>query len=469
MNGARPNPTNVHVSIHSEHEAKAVDKKSSLAPRAATGRLQHASSPPHSRPTLSCGKWAVLLSTALMLVTWVLAAGRLVDNDRSSVEPLLETRLVEISASVSREAPVATEQLKKSPGGAHNEDNDNSHSLHSPGALQPTQGDRPQFYQPKGILFVKTPKVGGTSLALILERYAHAMNLTMVEPLKHMAEKTCYRISEEMANEYWRRMFVKHNTGPFQVFLSQACYKPFMRQPKWWYGETRPFVLGLMRDPWERWVSAYRYTQARCQSHDPTLKVEGLCGRGFEDYTKHLCSSVRLTCSAQFEYMHGRIMQDSLRKLQPSSANNILNQFDFVLILERFEESLIVLHKVYGFPFRVLPSLVANKDDQVPVPVKDLRDWAANFGGMGRDALLYKRARKRLQEAIDRIPADEFADAVQRLKDANQRAKQLCHPDRIGNSTDCLTESSRLQKKLGCLHQCLESDAVVYGNTTSVA
>lgn len=97
-------------------------------------------------------------------------------------------------------------------------------------------------------LFIKTPKVGGTTLAIMLERYARLANLKIAHPPDHMGEKSCG--GSDSALPVWEGMVNNNvNGGKISIFLSQACFYTFMKNPKWWT-PGKVITIGLVRNPW---------------------------------------------------------------------------------------------------------------------------------------------------------------------------------------------------------------------------
>ena len=165
---------------------------------------------------------------------------------------------------------------------------------------------------------------------MTLERYAHLSGRKLVIPPGHMAEKTCRHATAQHAEDIWEHMY-KFNNQSLEIFTSQTCFHGFMTSARWWKNEVRPVRLALMRDPWTRWLSAYRYTQKRCKEHDPLLVSHNQCGADFQSYTKSACETSY--CSVQFQFMRGG-HGTPRGALSKSAAEHVLDQYDLVLLLE---------------------------------------------------------------------------------------------------------------------------------------
>jgi len=111
--------------------------------------------------------------------------------------------------------------------------------------------------------------VGGTTLAVALQRAALHWNVSVNIPIPRMDKETCGR-PHDGAMQAWTRM-LRRNPGGLHVFASQVCLHSFMLRPHYWANNQRPVLLGLVRDAWSRWLSAWRYLEKRCEEHDPEM------------------------------------------------------------------------------------------------------------------------------------------------------------------------------------------------------
>ena len=311
----------------------------------------------------------------------------------------------------------------------------------------------------ENILFVKTPKVGGTTLTLILQRFAKLNNLTVGIPHNRLAKDTCYLTSTSSALRSWKDAILKHNPkGGFNIFSSQVCLRNFMVDKDHWKGKTKqPLLLGLVREPWSRWVSAWRYLEKRCEEKDPTMPapVAKLCytrlPQGFAKVTENECI-LQNKCSYQYAWMFGK------------TSGKI--SYDFVLVIEEFDLSLLVLHYDYGIPLQVLTYLIANKDSSAEMPKfsNQIKQNALKHG-LNRDSIIYERAKKYLFSRVAELKAtngEEFDLKLKQLKEMNAIIQQKCSKDDALIENDCLVSHPMIMKKFGCRHACLDSVAKEY-------
>jgi hypothetical protein len=322
---------------------------------------------------------------------------------------------------------------------------------------RPTALPNSSSLQQRGFLFIKTPKVGGTTLAVTLQRTALYFNMSVAVPTPRMDRETCGHAHED-AVKVWTRMLRKNPAG-LQVFASQVCMHPFMLR-NGWRDNKPPILLGLVRDPWSRWVSAWRYLEKRCEENDQVMPhdIQVLCttrlSRGFERYTQDICEEISGSnpqCSVQHAW---------LAPEHYTAPAVLLKTYDLILVIEEFDLSLAVLHFDYGVPLSALPYIVANQDKSVPVPhiSADVKAKAL-ARGLSIDAALYRLAKQRLMQRADdlnRTTAGKFHDVVATLKRANAKAQVECTtPDSL-HENDCIVTSRLVKKTEGCRHRCLD-------------
>lgn len=120
----------------------------------------------------------------------------------------------------------------------------------------------PDKEPPKFIYFLKIPKCGGTSLAIIFQGFAKKNSLKIASPGSSRSIATCQ--GRDGALEAWEDMASKTG-GHFDVMISHGCFKPFMladKRPDIWGSSGKDsslspeskrkhqLTISLFRDPW---------------------------------------------------------------------------------------------------------------------------------------------------------------------------------------------------------------------------
>jgi len=288
-------------------------------------------------------------------------------------------------------------------------------------------GNLSQWTKPKGnVLFIKIPKTGGTTLANTLVRLANYSGWTLARPIHKSSVDTCR--SQYEATHAWKEL-VQAYGGKIDIFASHACYKPFMKQRENWSGSRHPHTISMIRDPWEQFVSKYRYVQACCLKHISDW-CRNLCQRDdkgevqmmtLNHYIGKACSVGQ--CNAQWAYLAGNA----------NDAADALDAFDQVLLLERFDEGLALLRVKLGMPFRALPYLSENKNVIVPMPeVSDQFRKHIERTYLYKDIALYRAARARFENDLQSLNSEDsvfYNSTLSLLKVAHEKLAGICNKE----------------------------------------
>lgn len=186
-----------------------------------------------------------------------------------------------------------------------------------------------------------------------------------------------------------------------------------------------------------------------------------LCNIDFDYYTETHCKHT-YSCSQQFSWMSG-LSGFQTGHLQLSRAFNILEHYDFILIIERLDECLVLMNMLFGIPFQALPYLQANKDDIAPMPKYSpkLKHWTL-VRGLQADTQVYDVSQRKLDGLINGLSTSErlyFNETLILLKESNKIAAIECNKPEAMHEDDCLTTDPLIKKILSCRHACVEAVA----------
>lgn len=310
---------------------------------------------------------------------------------------------------------------------------------------------------PTNILFTKIPKVGGTTVAVILQRYAQQFNLTIAKPDPKQGQiSTCGSVSSSM--RAWNDL--KRRTGStFDIVATHGCFQNFMKNDaSAWKSPKNLIAVTMLRDPWARFYSYFRFVQ-RCCMLDPPLEW---CRRdcnwasSVDKFVTRHCSRDSPDCNQMSYYLMPGISKLPTT-LSGAEALVVLKPFDLVLTSSHFNEGLVLLHLVYHIPFITLIQIDANKNNDAPLeqPSEDLKKRAMQV--MQPDAMLYNTANKILALQISKVDPFKFHSILEKLIQARKLVKEKCS-DYFGK---CIRNDVDMIYGASCFHQCTE--AVVKG------
>ena len=286
------------------------------------------------------------------------------------------------------------------------------------------------------VYFTKVPKTGGTTISLILQRYAHEHNFSVaLPPHPRWGKATCTRYPKSNSRAFTKLLAT--GSSPPRVFASQACAHSD-------YSKRYSLKIGIIREPFDRLRSSYAYAVERCRRSDPLLEASTkrhACQHTFEANALYKCGNYKGSCSIQAMYLGGS-----------------LEKHDLVMVTELFDESLVLLHILYGIPFDALHYVVANRNDldhpdgssssllddeyadgleHVPPQRRrrlskrrlELTSKAQSVvsNGLSLDYALYRSARQRLLRRIAKLPRSaRFQEKLAELRRRNAVATEAC-------------------------------------------
>lgn len=169
-----------------------------------------------------------------------------------------------------------------------------------------------------------------------------------------------------------------------------------------------------------------------------------MCGKTFPSFVRHICKTM-VTCSEQHHYMVGK----PAKILTPEEADMHVGQFDLVFLTEKFNHGLVILHLKFGFPFMVLPYMLANHNTKVPypnVPVYLKKSLLKNE--LQPDHMLYEAAAKRLELHIQSIGEDIFYSTLETLNEINKIVSVDCKGK--DDRSDCLETDPHIMHGVAC-------------------
>lgn len=290
--------------------------------------------------------------------------------------------------------------------------------------------------RPMGLCYVKIPRGASTTLAGINERIAR--NFAARQGL----EQTCIR-----------------HQGPTSGF--------YYRQRE----KSLSYLWTFVRDPTDRAMSRVASNVAKRKIALPPADLQKNKTDSTSDY---VLNALKTSTDVQFgtisegrggfqvQYTMQTILDDTFwnaaeptkvqhEKRMQLAVKAILERYDFIGTVERFDESLVALQLLLGletsdvlhFSSRLHSQYTGTsiqggkalscqknvdpKELRTPVVEEHLTSpewWAKNYG----DFLLHRAASLSLDQTISKIGPDVFSDALTAFRLLLQKARETCHP-----------------------------------------
>ena len=330
-------------------------------------------------------------------------------------------------------------------------------------------GTEHHHHDPYNILFIKIPKVGGTTIAVILQRYAKQNGLVMAraDP-KTGTISTCNGLSSPSNARAWNdlRRRTSPSTMKFDVMAVHGCFQPslMVNDRSAWNRPKRLLALTLLREPWSRFYSYYRFVERCCMLPTPLEWCRRDCGwaKTLDKFVDRHCSREHPDCSQMHYYLTGgshltSASQPNMKALTRAEAEKILAPFSLVMTTAKFSESLVLLHLDYGIPLETLVQIDANKNNDVPETKPDPEVQRRAMSALQPDVALFNTANALIEKRVREADPVAFANAMAKLDRLRAKVKTAC-ADYFGK---CITEGVDMVYGASCFHECTE--AVVRG------
>lgn len=280
-----------------------------------------------------------------------------------------------------------------------------------------------QLCNPKGLLFVKTPKTGSTTVSRIIKRI-----------VKKVAQRQELDICQHRED---------HVNGAGKWYASRIREESFM--------------LASIRDPAERAISRYFWSYVTRHSNETT---EVQSSDQFILNYLNTSTSIASGCTSkgqggyQLNYITMQNMPEwsAWKPQNPTQIINakqteeyvvqLLRNYDFIVLNERMEESLVILQLLLGLETGDIVSLSYNvggsyryQNGRCVRLIKShishgIREYlqsdewyAKNYG----DYLLHAAVNKSIDMTIDSLGRDRVEEALQEFRRVEARVNEICN------------------------------------------
>jgi hypothetical protein len=230
------------------------------------------------------------------------------------------------------------------------------------------------------------------------------------------------------------------------------------------------FTWTIVREPTKRAISQFFHFKVSRENVTPTDY----------EFQRYLNSEMKVLRDYYLQVLSSRMLFGI--KDPKIIINQILDDYDFIGVTERFEESVVALMMLLGLPMGTVMYLNAkragNYDDgafngctfihpsNVSRGMNEYFDSARWKAVVGNDEFLYKAASRSLDLTIERLGKDIFQEKLEKFTRYQKIAEERCLPLEVFPCTSAGVRNKKkscLWKDSGCGSGCLDTVASDFG------
>ena len=276
------------------------------------------------------------------------------------------------------------------------------------------------------VVFHKTHKCAGTSIQRILLRYAHKHNLTLVLPSNGVHLQ--FYIDEHVNNV--------NNTEWFKAGLIPNIF--CLHSHHWSYSEvaklmskslTKPVYFSILRDPVSVFMSAWDYYELSKRTttwlkFSRPLSLEEFALMDNKPKVLHW-NHLNFRDVSLYEFGLRVTDNDNMTAVE-DKIEEIDQTFDLIMIVEHFEESMVLLKDLLCWPPQDMVSLKLNVHEESSKSTLSekaklkLKEW------LKADYKLYDHFARKLKNEIQKIGSSEMSLELEAYRQWNKEAEAKC-------------------------------------------
>lgn len=263
----------------------------------------------------------------------------------------------------------------------------------------------------KHLAFLKVPKTGSSTLQNIIFRFGLRNNLQLYIP------DDKYYLSEE------EQQVIMSTSVSYDIFMIHTVYNTdFFR----YFPTSESASISLIRNPVDRFISAAYYMRdvvhAKYLERIPKKNyIQNLLGQS-EKYDRGYFSPTRNLMGKYFGFTHP-VTEDDAQEIK-QYLDKVNSEILLVLILERFDESLVLLKHLLEWSFSDILYLKLNSHSHEPVQINDsLKEKLKTTSFL--DHQIYGYFYDELERKIERA-GPSFPAEVKHFRDILRNVTEYC-------------------------------------------
>lgn len=313
-----------------------------------------------------------------------------------------------------------------------------------------------------GLLFVREMKTGSSTLAGVLLRIAFRKGKQKLSPLSSS--------SENNNNNVPCRMRIDHSSAHKMEYASRK--------------KDKSYVISLLRDPTKRAISHYFHFIVSEQKQDPTDEnFQRFFSQHANSWSNYYTKDLSMKQGRRTQWTTDDSTATTIDTAQQDSrtVQQILNEYNFIAITERLDESLVVLKLLLGLDTEDILYMSAKKHGSftagppshpcVYITPSFLTSGMQHFfqseywqNYIRLDQLLYNAAIKSLDNTIESLGPQRVQEELVLFRKARTYAQERCQErtvyrcnskgEFVGSNSTCYFWD------IGCGYECLDEISV---------
>ena len=285
-----------------------------------------------------------------------------------------------------------------------------------------------QGQEVRHVAFLKVHKTASSTAQNVFLRFGDSRKLTFI--LAHTHGESTWLNVISYVNSINENNVVPPPPGKTYDIL--CCHVIYNRESFEKVLPNDTSYIGIVREPYSRFQSAIKYFSPR---HIMGIDGNHPVSTYAQDPLKYEPSNPRQSqfnnrMAVEFDFPErlfpGKAANASKAEID-TYLNKIDNEFQFIIISELFEESMVYMKRILGWTTKDVLFMDQNKSSLKPNPRKIITEsdnkLLSNF--LYLDIALYDFAMKRFDEQIKKEGKD-FQDELEHFKDIKQKANKFC-------------------------------------------